>query len=126
MFPAEKQQAAQKRAKRAAQKKQNKTRPETLLYANWMLLATSWLKVDPQLSQTYRQRWQIEIFFKTAKTGLNFHKPRRCSDRYAANLIMIWMAIVLSICSLYKIARSAFSAFPSFFFSFDFLLALFP
>lgn len=122
MLPKDKQEAAQLRIKRISQKKQYKTRPDTLIFANWLLLATSLHDLNPYVYERYRQRWQIEIFFKTAKSLLNFHKLRRCSDRTATHVINIWMAIVFLISALYIKARSAL---PSFFFSFDFLLAFF-
>lgn len=125
MLPEDKQKAAQIRIKRISQKKQHKTRPDTLIFANWLLLATSLHDLSPYVYECYRQRWQIEIFFKTAKSLLNFHKLRRCSDHTAIHLINIWMAIVFLISALYIKACSVCSALPSFFFSFDFLLAFF-
>lgn len=126
MLPKEKQKAAQKRVKRKSQKKQQKTRPETLIFANWILLATSLSNIDPYIYEYYRQRWQIELFFKTTKSLLNFHRLRRCSDRSARHVISIWMAFVFLISALYSKVCSLSSSFPSFFFSFDFLLTLFP
>lgn len=126
ILPVEKRDAAQKRAKRKSGKRQHKIKPETLIWANWMLLATSLPDPGPHIYEAYRLRWQIELFFKTAKSLLNFHKLRRCSIRCASSVIMIWMAFVFCISSLYLKADSTFQQFPSFFFSFDFLLALFP
>lgn len=125
MLPEDKQEAAQMRIKRKSQKKQYKTKPDTLIFGKWLVLATSLHDLDLEVYECYRQRWQIEIFFKTAKTLLNFHKLRRSSKHTAICVINIWMAIVFLISALYFKASSVCPDFPSFFFSFDFLLTFF-
>ena len=125
-LPQEKREAAARRLKRKAQKKQWKVGPQALIFADWVILATSMPQADARLCEGYRQRWQIELFFKTAKSLLNFHRLRRCSDRWARQVISIWMAFVSLLSALYLKLSSFSSAVSPFFFSVDFLLALLP
>lgn len=125
MLPPEKQEAARQRANKISHRKQNKTRPQTLFYANWLLLASSLPQHNDNVFEIYRQRWQIELFFKTAKSLLNFHKLRRCSLCWAKKLLLIWIACLSSIAALCISARRYFPDSASFFLVFDAVSALF-
>lgn len=119
----EQQEISQKRARRASQKRMSNVREKTLRFAEWMVLATSLPDEEIDLYELYRQRWQIELFFKTGKSLLNFHRLRRCSLQWAQGLIAIWMAFVTFLSTVYYAIHSRFPT-PSFFFCFDFLNAL--
>lgn len=118
----EQQERSRKRARRASQKRMNNVQDRTLIFADWMVLATSLLDESFDLYELYRQRWQIELFFKTGKSLLNFHRLRRCSTQWAEGIISIWMASVTFLSFLYQAIRSLLPS-PSFFFAFDFLSA---
>lgn len=116
----EQRERSRKRARRASQQRMNQLREKTLLFADWLVLATSLLDEKIDLYELYRQRWQIELFFKTGKSLLNFHRLRRCSTLWAEGIISIWMASVTFLSMLHLLIRPFFPS-PSFFFSFDFL-----
>lgn len=72
--------ASQRKLRRRAQKKCQELRPETLLYAQWIMVLTtlpSALLSDALVLEWYRIRWQIELAFKRLKSlaGLG-HLPK--------------------------------------------------
>lgn len=118
----EQQKSSRKRARRASQKKMNTVREKTLAFADWMVLATSLPDERLDLYEIYQQRWQIELFFKTGKSLLNFHRIRRCSTQWAQSLIDIWMASVIFFSTLYQAILTRIPSL-SFFYCFDLLLS---
>lgn len=124
LLPQEKQDTAIQRTRKKSRKKQNRTRPSTLEYARWLLLATTLSDAEPNICETYRKRWQIELFFKTGKTLLNLHKLKRSSVQWANHQIELWMTIVTYISALYLEAQSASLPLPSPFFAFALFLTL--
>lgn len=94
-LPADKIDAAIKRKKRKAQKNQSKIKPETLLYAEWVITVTS-LESDyskEEVLDIYRSRWQVELLFKRIKQNLKIHTIRAASKKYALALIHLWLIV---------------------------------
>lgn len=61
--------SAERRLQRRASKKQMRLRPETLEYARYVIVFTTWRTAPAsQILQWYRLRWQIELAFKRLKT----------------------------------------------------------
>lgn len=61
--------AAERRLHRKASKKQTALRPETLEYAKYVIVFTTWRAAPAsQVLDWYRVRWQIELAFKRLKT----------------------------------------------------------
>jgi hypothetical protein len=94
-LPEDKIEAAIKRKKRKSQKNQSKIKPETLLYAEWVIVVTS---LDSSYSKEeilaiYRSRWQIELLFKRIKQNLKIHTIRPASKKYAFALIQLWLIV---------------------------------
>jgi hypothetical protein len=60
---------AERKLRRKASKKQTKLQPETLEYAQYVTVFTTW-KTAPaqQILEWYRVRWQIELVFKRMKS----------------------------------------------------------
>ena len=93
-----------KKVRKKACKNQTTLQKRTLLHANWVFLMTTLRHIPTtKLFEIYRQRWQIEIYFKRAKTLLGFHRARRGSRRYAMLMTQLWssFALLLSICQLF-------------------------
>lgn len=98
-LPANEGELAQKRARKNAVRRQQKIKPETLLYAQWILVLTSLEEETPEnVLETYRKRWQIELFFKRGKSGLLFRKFRFSGNEYRHTVASLWM-FVLKLCS---------------------------
>lgn len=119
-LPAEKQAAAEKRARRNAVRGQRKISAQTLKYTHWMFLATTLPDTcsDAEILEAYRLRWQIELHFKRVKSLLNFHKLRRSGDRYKNRIVSLWITlsffiacIQLWILHLTNFSISDFNAF---------------
>ena len=94
-LPEDKIEAAIKHKKRQSQRMQTKLKPETLIYAEWVILVTS---LDTSFSPTeilsiYRSRWQIELLFKRIKQNLMIHLIRAASPKYALAIIELWLLI---------------------------------
>lgn len=61
--------SAQQRLRQKASKKQTTLRPETLEYAKYVIVFTTWRTTPAnQILDWYRVRWQIELAFKRLKT----------------------------------------------------------
>jgi len=95
-LPEDKQADAIKRKKRKSQKNQTKIKSETLIYATWVVLATSLDRAEYTLEQVleiYRCRWQVELLFKRIKQHFKVTKIKPCSKKYAQSLILLWLII---------------------------------
>ena len=72
---------AQRKLRRNAQKQQSNLRPETLEFAKYVILFTTFPKADfsaEELLELYRYRWQIELKFKRFKQVLQLgHLPKK-------------------------------------------------
>lgn len=62
-------QKAERKLRRKASKKQTTLRPETLEYAQYVIVFTTWSAAPAQqILEWYRVRWQIELAFKRMKS----------------------------------------------------------
>jgi hypothetical protein len=72
--------ASQRKVRHEAQKRCRQLRPETLEYAQWILVLTTVpheLMSDTEVLEWYRVRWQIELAFKRLKSLAGFgHLPK--------------------------------------------------
>jgi len=95
-LPEDKKAESVKRKKRQASKRQTKQiRPETLIYAEWVIILTS---LDGAYSAEevlaiYRSRWQVELLFKRIKQHFKVTKIRPCSAKYGEALVLLWLII---------------------------------
>jgi len=94
-LPKDKQADALKRRKKKASQHQSKIKPETLLYAKWVVIATSLddTYTAKKILEIYRCRWQVELLFKRIKQHLKITKIRPSSSKYAHALILLWLII---------------------------------
>jgi hypothetical protein len=92
-LPEDKAQAAKKRKKRNASKKQYKISNETLIYAEWVVLITSLPKeyTAEHLLKMYRARWQIELLFKRIKQALKIVKLRPASLEHSKACVLMML-----------------------------------
>lgn len=71
---------SERKLRRRAQKKGETLRPETLEYAQWVMVLTNvpiTLLSDAQIMEWYRVRWQVELAFKRLKSLAGFgHLPK--------------------------------------------------
>lgn len=75
-IPEEKQALAEKRVRRKAAKNRTNIQAATILYSKWMIVVSS-LRMSisfAEILSAYRQRWQIELFFKRCKSLLGLKK----------------------------------------------------
>ena len=95
-LPEDKKADSIKRKKKQASKEQTKQiRPETLIYAEWVIILTS---LDDAYSAEevlaiYRSRWQVELLFKRIKQHFKITKIRPCSAKYGEALVLLWLII---------------------------------
>ena len=95
-LPEDKKPDAIRRKMKKAQKDQRKCKPETLVYAQWVILATS-LEEDrftaEEILAIYRCRWQIELLFKRIKQHFKVTRIRASSEKHAQAVIALWLLI---------------------------------
>jgi hypothetical protein len=73
---------AQRRLQRKASKKQTELKPETLEFARYVMVFTSYQQgTATQVLQWYRMRWQIELVFKRMKSLLRLGHLPKYDDR---------------------------------------------
>jgi hypothetical protein len=73
---------AQRRLQRKASKKQTELKPETLDFARYVMVFTSYEQgTAAQVLQWYRMRWQIELVFKRLKSLLRLGHLPKYDDR---------------------------------------------
>jgi len=95
-LPEDKKADAIKRKKRQAQKEQTKNmRPETLLYAEWVIIMTSLDEsyTAKEVLDIYRSRWQVELLFKRIKQHFKVTKIRPCTQKHGEALVLLWLII---------------------------------
>jgi hypothetical protein len=94
-LPEDKIQQAIARKKRSAVKKQSKIKPETLIYAEWVILMTSLNEeyTPNELLELYRIRWQIELLFKRIKQFFKVTKLKPASLKHAKTMVLSWLII---------------------------------
>lgn len=101
-IPVEKHCLIEKRVRENAMRKQYKISDTTVEFAKWVILATSLSEEigGQEILNSYRLRWQIELFFKRMKSLLNFHKIRRSSEQYMRTVINLWIAVTALVSSV--------------------------
>lgn len=100
-IPVEKHDSVEKRVRRKAARKQHSISDTSVKFSKWVILATSLTDIsDEAILDTYRLRWQIELFFKRAKSLLHFHKLRRSTAPYMQTAVLLWVAVVFSVSAL--------------------------
>jgi len=95
-LPEDKKADAIKRKKRDASKRQTKQiRPETLIYAEWVIIMTSLGSpfTAEKILDIYRSRWQVELLFKRIKQHFKVTKIRPSSLKYGQALVLLWLII---------------------------------
>ena len=72
---------ARKRVRREARRQGNKVKPETLAYANYVIVFTTFPEASfgtREVLECYRLRWQVELVFKRLKSLARLgHLPKR-------------------------------------------------
>ncbi len=100
-IPLEKREQARKRAEYESKRKKRATNSLTLDLSEWLIVATPLnfsQKTNPyELLKLYRSRWQIELFFKRAKTHLKLHRIHKGSHQYAQAIVAVWFAVAMFI-----------------------------
>lgn len=115
-IPTEKREAAEKRVRRNACRKQSKISDSTVFFANWLILLTS-LPSSVSASvilRSYSSRWQIELFFKRAKSILRFRVIRRSSASFQRTAVSLWLSIAYLLSSVLALWHPPSSLFNSF------------
>ena len=94
-LPEDKKAEAIKRKKRKASKNQSNIQPETLIYAEWVIIMTSLDEsyTAEEILDIYRSRWQIELLFKRIKQHFKVTKIRPSTLKYGKALILLWLII---------------------------------
>ena len=94
-LPEDKRADAIKRKIKTAKKKQQKIKPETLIYAEWVIIATTLddTYTNSEILTIYRSRWQIELLFKRIKQHFNVTKIKASTPKYAVALITLWLIV---------------------------------
>ncbi len=127
-IPEQKREQARKRAEHESKRKNRNTNPATLALAEWMIVAAPVklsMQVDAyQLLKLYRSRWQIELFFKRAKTNLTLRRIHKGTHKYAQAVVSVWFAIALIIGVAQLIIAPLLHCNPSLFHSFFLLSSL--
>jgi hypothetical protein len=94
-LPEDKAWDAVKRKRRNAKKQQRKIKPETLVYAQWVILMTT---LDEKYSAQdllamYRLRWQVELLFKRIKQFFKVTKLRKATLRHSMAVVLVWLIV---------------------------------
>jgi hypothetical protein len=91
---------ARRKARRAAQRGNNRVSRATLTAADWLILITSLDSVDfpaQDIFALYRLRWRIELAFKRLKSLLNLTGPPATDERVAKPCILAHLLMALLI-----------------------------
>lgn len=73
---------AERRLRKMASRKGTHLRPETLEYAQYVMVFTTWAKASAaEILEWYRVRWQIELVFKRLKSLAQFGHLPKYDDR---------------------------------------------
>ncbi len=100
LLPPEKQSETEIRVRRDSSRRGHQIQPSTVLYSKWVLLVTSLMDVSGEyILEKYKERWQIELFFKRGKSALKFRKLPYSNTEYHALEITLWLFVV-KMCSV--------------------------
>ena len=99
-------QRAHRRLQRKASKKQMITRPETLEFANYVIVfTTSSSGSAADVLRTYRTRWQIELVFKQLKSLAQLGHVPKHDDRSSRSWLYGKLLVTLLTQKLIRIGR---------------------
>jgi hypothetical protein len=97
---------AESRLRRKASKKQTKLRSETLEYARYVIVFTTWRDSPArQILDWYRVRWQIELAFKRLKTLAQLGYLPKYDDRSSRAWLYGKLFVALLACKLMRVGR---------------------
>ncbi len=95
ILPPEKQAEAEARVRRSSVRRCHQIQEQTLLYSKWVLVVTSLMEIPPEeILEKYKERWQIELFFKRGKSAIKFRKLPYSKEQYCTTEITLWLFIV--------------------------------
>jgi hypothetical protein len=98
--------AAERRLRQKASKKQTNLRPETLEYAQYVTVFTTWRTAPArQILDWYRVRWQIELAFKRLKTLAQLGHLPKYDDRSARAWLYGKLFVALLAHKLMRVGR---------------------
>lgn len=115
-LPQEKRYPAEARARRSSARRLHRIQEATLLYSQWTFFAVD-TAIEPDSSaiyDIYSLRWQIELFFKRAKSLLHFHRIRAASPAYRNMVVSLWIAFAILFSALASLVFPRFSDFFAF------------
>lgn len=97
---------AQRRLRRKASKKQMQLKPETLEYARYVSIFTTWTQAEAsEILEWYRSRWQIELVFKRMKSLLGLGHLPKYDERSSRAWLYAKLFIALLAHKLIRIGR---------------------
>lgn len=97
---------AESRLKRKASKGQLELRPETLEYAKYVVVFTTWDKATAaDILEWYRVRWQIELAFKRLKSLAQFGHLPKYDDRSSRAWLYGKLFVALLAQKLVRVGR---------------------
>jgi hypothetical protein len=97
---------AQRRLQRKASKKQTALKPETLEFARYVMVFTTYQQgTAAQVLHWYRMRWQIELVFKRLKSLLRLGHLPKYDDRSARAWLYGKLLIALLTQKLIRVGR---------------------
>jgi hypothetical protein len=97
---------AERRLHQKASKKQAKLQPETLEYAKYVIVFTTWRTAPTsQILEWYRVRWQIELAFKRLKTLAQLGHLPKYDDRSSRAWLYGKLLVALLAQKLMQVGR---------------------
>jgi hypothetical protein len=97
---------ADSRLRRKASKKQTTLKPETLEYAKYVVVFTTWSTAPAsQILEWYRLRWQIELAFKRLKTLAQLGHLPKYDDRSSRAWLYGKLLVALLAQKLMRVGR---------------------
>jgi hypothetical protein len=97
---------AESRLRRKASKKQTKLQPETLEYARYVIVFTTWrTPAASQILEWYRLRWQIELAFKRLKALAQLGHLPKYDDRSSRAWLYGKLLVALLAQKLMRVGR---------------------
>ena len=98
--------SAQQRLRQKASKKQTTLRPETLEYAKYVIVFTTWRTAPAtQILDWYRVRWQVELAFKRLKTLTQLGHLPKSDDRSSRAWLYGKLFVALLAQKLMRVGR---------------------
>ena len=97
---------AERRLRHKASKRQTQLKAETLEYARYVIVFTSWTQAEPsEILEWYRSRWQIELVFKRLKSLLGLGHLPKYDERSSRAWLYAKLFVALLAHKLIRIGR---------------------